>query len=143
MVREPGSEAQPRPEAAETSAELPHVPESAALARDLVRTALEAQPNPVRELVVLLSDELVVNAILHGAGAVRLRIVVRSRSVVVEVGDDEATGPRLRRPPVDDEHGRGMLLIDSLASEWGTARSPEGGKYVWFRVDLGDDLPDT
>jgi hypothetical protein len=35
----------------------------------------------------------------------------------------------------DDEHGRGLLLVDSLASAWGVDASPPG-KAVWFQLDV-------
>jgi hypothetical protein len=34
-------------------------------------------------------------------------------------------------PDIDDEHGRGLFLVDQLSSAWGTSRADSGGKYVW------------
>lgn len=35
------------------------------------------------------------------------------------------------------EGGRGLLLLDELADEWGVA-TIDGGKQVWFRIDAGE-----
>jgi hypothetical protein len=35
---------------------------------------------------------------------------------------------------VDDEGGRGLLLVESLSKDWGTYRELEGGKVVWVLV---------
>jgi hypothetical protein len=32
--------------------------------------------------------------------------------------------------------GRGVLLIDALASQWGIEQHAEGGKTVWFEIDV-------
>lgn len=35
----------------------------------------------------------------------------------------------------DDEHGRGLLLVDALSSSWGVDARPPG-KSVWFQLDV-------
>lgn len=58
---------------------------------------------------------------------------VSGDAVRVEVTDDAAHPPVLRRVNWDEESGRGLLLVDTLASRWGT--EPVGaGKRVWFEV---------
>jgi hypothetical protein len=41
---------------------------------------------------------------------------------------------RLRHPEADDAHGRGLLLIDSIADSWRSGRSCFGGTVVSFMV---------
>lgn len=41
----------------------------------------------------------------------------------------------LRHPADDDQTGRGLLLVEAVASLWGTGERPFG-KYVWFELDL-------
>jgi hypothetical protein len=38
------------------------------------------------------------------------------------------------------EHGRGVLLVDALATRWGVDQRA-GGKTVWFELDLDAPLP--
>lgn len=81
---------------------------------------------------VLMTSEVVTNALLHGDGEVRLAVGADQVLVRVEVGDDEPGRPVLRRAD-GAESGRGMLLVDALASRWGVLdRKP--GKTVWFEV---------
>ena len=81
----------------------------------------------------LLTCEVVTNAVRHGTGRVTLAVQTDSRTCRVEVGDDDAGRPRLH--PADDvaEGGRGMLIVDALASDWGVVER-EPGKVVWFEV---------
>ncbi|WP_228984397.1 ATP-binding protein, partial [Streptomyces sp. DH12] len=41
---------------------------------------------------------------------------------------------RLRRPDADDAHGRGLLLVDSIADSWRSGPSHLGGTVVSFVV---------
>jgi hypothetical protein len=41
---------------------------------------------------------------------------------------------------VDDEHGRGLLLVSLVAKRWATRPTP-GGKAVWCVLDLPQELP--
>ncbi|WP_051300990.1 ATP-binding SpoIIE family protein phosphatase [Actinomadura rifamycini] len=84
--------------------------------------------------IQLLASELATNALLHGAGAVRLRLV-RGRALVCEVYDDGADLPHLRTAAATDETGRGLQLVSHLAGRWGTHRTAHG-KVVWFEHDL-------
>jgi serine phosphatase RsbU (regulator of sigma subunit) len=63
--------------------------------------------------------------------ALRLR---RGASVVwVEVFDPDLRLPRIRTAGETDEGGRGLYLVDQLATRWGSRPTPEG-KAVWFEV---------
>ena len=55
----------------------------------------------------------------------------------VEVHDDNPALPTLG--PADDEaaeSGRGLRLVDALATRWGAEPCPSDGKDVWFELDL-------
>ncbi|MBE1533851.1 SpoIIE family protein phosphatase [Actinomadura algeriensis] len=84
--------------------------------------------------IQLLASELATNALLHGAGSIRLRLV-RGRALVCEVYDDGADLPQLRTAAATDESGRGLQLVSNLAARWGTHRTT-AGKVVWFEHDL-------
>jgi anti-sigma regulatory factor (Ser/Thr protein kinase) len=90
----------------------------------------------------LLVSELVVNSVLHAGSPVTVRLVLGPRALHVEVADTSASVPQVQ--PVDPERvtGRGMLIVDALASSWGVR--PDGtGKVVWFdlAVDHVDPAP--
>ena len=85
--------------------------------------------------VELLVSELVTNAVLHASSAARLDVHVSRTSIRVEVFDEDA---RLPEPKDADDRatgGRGLLLVDRIASRWGS-ESKQGGKVVWFEMDL-------
>jgi len=87
----------------------------------------------VNDVVELLSTELVNNVVEHAAGSPTLRITPNEQSVRVEVDDASVDAPVLEVPDVRAEHGRGLLLIASIADEWGFDVG-SGGKTVWFVV---------
>ena len=63
--------------------------------------------------------------------AVRLRR--GATSVWVEVFDPDLRLPRIRTAGETDEGGRGLYLVEQLATRWGSRPTPEG-KAVWFEM---------
>jgi anti-anti-sigma factor len=90
----------------------------------------------VEELVdraVLVASELVTNAVVHSQGPVRLRLELHQERLHLAVYDQS---PRLLALAIepgdpDAEGGRGLLIVDQLASAWGVHPSPGGGKAIW------------
>jgi anti-sigma regulatory factor (Ser/Thr protein kinase) len=79
-------------------------------------------------------------AVAHPAPAHRPReFVLRLRrgaeAVWVEVFDPDLRLPRLRTARATDEGGRGLYLVEQLATRWGSRPTPEG-KAVWFEIPL-------
>ena len=70
-----------------------------------------------------------------------VRVGRRGSAVHVEVDDESDAPPILLNPAPDAPGGRGLLLVDSLASEWGWNPRDHGKtvKTVWFVVDLGEE----
>jgi anti-sigma regulatory factor (Ser/Thr protein kinase) len=103
-----------------------------ARARSFVGEQLRAWrvPEETVEELILITSELVTNAFLHGRPPVDLRLRRSGTEVVLEVQDRAAVRPRRRLAHEDDEHGRGMLIVSTLADSWGT-RSIGTGKSVW------------
>jgi anti-sigma regulatory factor (Ser/Thr protein kinase) len=87
----------------------------------------------VTDTVVLLTSEVVTNAVLHGEGSLRLGAEAHRRLVRVEVMDRSNEAPRALEADADAESGRGMSIVDVLAAEWGVTSS-DPGKTVWFEV---------
>ncbi|WP_434582011.1 hypothetical protein [Carbonactinospora thermoautotrophica] len=48
----------------------------------------------------------------------------------------------MRNATLDDETGRGLLLLEELTDDWGSERTAEG-KVVWFRLDLPPQWPES
>lgn len=96
---------------------------------------------PVLDDTLLLLSEVVTNAITHSdsgrtaGGQVMVRVTRTSGSVHVEVtdGGSATSAPAVRVPEADDDGGRGLWLVDLLATAWGSQHGETGGS-VWFRV---------
>jgi anti-sigma regulatory factor (Ser/Thr protein kinase) len=87
------------------------------------------------DVIVLLTSEVVTNAVLHARTKARLTVLVTTRKVRIEVVDGDAREPVPRQARADDTSGRGMQLVDVLSSRWG-AEPYKDGKRVWFEVDV-------
>ncbi|HEV7886813.1 MAG TPA: ATP-binding protein [Acidimicrobiales bacterium] len=109
-------------------------PTSAAAARRFVRDVLNRWRASDREEPVLLcTDELVTNAIVHVASDIEVVVVWLAGVIRVEVHDTSTRPPLRRVASYDAESGRGLQLVEALASRWGVDAG-DGGKAVWFEV---------
>ncbi|MFD8914847.1 ATP-binding protein [Streptomyces sp. NPDC059575] len=115
-------------------ADLAAVPEAR---RDL-RRLLRGWGRPGgAETAELLTSELVTNALVHTDDDAVLTAVVSPRGLRVEVRDFMTRRPLLRAAdPTEDTHGRGLVLVRSLADAWGV-RPHRVGKSVWFELGAG------
>ncbi len=80
-------------------------------------------------------SELVTNAVLHGAGPVTVRALVEPGRIECEVSDGARDLPVVYEAAEDDEHHRGLSLVEALTTSWQVRRRPEGGKTVTFVVE--------
>jgi serine phosphatase RsbU (regulator of sigma subunit) len=62
-----------------------------------------------------------------------LRLRRGANAVWVEVFDPDLRLPRIRTAGETDEGGRGLYLVEQLATRWGSRPTPEG-KAVWFEM---------
>ena len=119
------------------STDLPPDPRSAGAARRFVTTALhELGEDGLSDLAELLVSELVTNAVLHARTTITLEVYRTEAGVRVGVVDASARGPRQRDFSDEATTGRGLTLVESLSSSWGTEPT-RSGKTVWF--ELGED----
>ena len=87
------------------------------------------------DAVLLLTSELVTNAVRHARSAFEVVVEVAGPTVRVVVLDrDVDHRPELQSPGPNDTNGRGLLIVDRLASGWGTFEVAPGHKAVWFSV---------
>jgi hypothetical protein len=70
---------------------------------------------------------------VQGSREFALRLRRGANSVWVEVFDPDLRLPRIRTAAETDEGGRGLYLVEQLATRWGSRPTPEG-KAVWFEV---------
>ncbi|MFB7672847.1 ATP-binding protein [Kitasatospora purpeofusca] len=126
----------------EFAARLPSRNDSAPLARSFLRAYLAGLPRGERysDIGELLLGELVTNAVRHSDAPpdrlVEVRFAVVADRLRIEVHDAGAGRPVLRpSPDPDDEHGRGLRLVDELAERWGCCPRAGGiGKFVWVVI---------
>ncbi|MEU5164015.1 ATP-binding SpoIIE family protein phosphatase [Streptomyces sp. NPDC020875] len=90
----------------------------------------------LHDLGVLATSELVANSLQHGTPPMRLRLRRTDRRLIIEVTDGDDHLPRRRRAESEDETGRGISIIAAIASNWGSRRTPGGGKAVWCEFAL-------
>ena len=118
---------------------LDHSPQAPSQARrTLERLLAEALDRRQLEDVKLLVSELVTNAIRHprDKGGIELEVAVGRttiRVVVTDPGSGFAKPGRLGTPPPDAVGGRGLLIVDRVASRWGV--TPGRRTQVWFEMD--------
>ncbi|MFD9824477.1 ATP-binding SpoIIE family protein phosphatase [Streptomyces violascens] len=93
-------------------------------------------PVELRDLGVLAASELVANSLQHGTPPMRLRLRRTDRRLIIEVTDGDDHLPRRRRAAPGDEAGRGISIVATIASSWGSRRTPGGGKAVWCEFAL-------
>lgn len=93
-------------------------------------------PTELHDLGVLAASELVANSLQHGTPPMRLRLRRTDRRLIVEVTDGDDHLPRRRRAEPGDESGRGIAIVATIASNWGSRRTPGGGKAVWCEFVL-------
>ncbi len=113
-------------------------PAAPAEARRRVRHAIRSWQVPVDlDAALLLTSELVTNAIRHEAGqgaqSVMLAIDSSRGRLRVDVHDTSRSLPAVAEVPADAETGRGLLLVETLSDEWGFYRTP-AGKAVYFTL---------
>jgi len=83
----------------------------------------------------LLTSEIVANAVEHSVGSIRVTATATRTWITVSVADDSSSPiPTAGRFPHElAERGRGLLVVEELAGDWGTTPN-DSGKSIWFRL---------
>ena len=91
---------------------------------------------------VLLTSELVSNALMHTTGSFEMAATYHSQPdrLRVEVSDDSSAMATMPEPPLPPSRGGGLglRLVNEVANAWGTEARHGGGKTVWFEMHAGD-----
>ncbi|WP_280695992.1 ATP-binding protein [Kitasatospora sp. GP82] len=103
--------------------------------RHRLRAALSRWGVPeLADTAELLTSELVTNALVHtGRGAVFDAVLTAEQRLRIEVQDGTARLPGRRAPAEYATSGRGLLLVEALADDWGVQLRGDG-KVTWFEL---------
>jgi anti-sigma regulatory factor (Ser/Thr protein kinase) len=139
-----------------TVLELPASPGAVPRARHYARQVVwDTGLKELTEQVELVVSEIVTNAVqasaapgtggraaVDGEPVVRLWLAAGDHGVLVLVWDASCCGPQRQSPAPDSESGRGLLLVETMSSSWGSFElGDQPGKVVWALCQLsgGDD----
>lgn len=117
---------------------FPNDPTAVRAARKFAIGELSGHSPALLEVVELLVSELAGNCVRHTESSFEVRVSSDRHKVSVSVADRGPGTPAVRHVDVNASSGRGLALVERLASSWGVNRnrSPSGGKAVWFVLDL-------
>ena len=117
-------------------------PAAAAEARSQVRVAIRDWKVPVDpDIAILLTSDLVTNAITHGDGETLTLTIRCSRGHLrIDVYDKSRYRPVGANDLVDAGTGRGLVLVAALSADWGSFRTP-AGKAMYFTLAFQPDPP--
>ncbi len=115
---------------------LPKQPTSPASARRRLEAASLQLSRELFDTALLLTSELVTNAVKYGGEHIVLTVREEREAVTVEVYDDGPRAPEVGAGAPQAEGGRGLRLVAALAHEWGTVSGAPSrpGKIVWFTL---------
>lgn len=117
--------------------DLPSTAEAASIARQFVESNRDHLRSDLIDDAKLLVSEIVTNAVLYGQPGITLALRVDPPCLGVIIVDEGPNQPQLpeHSPGPENTSGRGLLIVDALASSWGVIpATPPPGKAVWFSL---------
>lgn len=115
-------------------------PDAVPQARRFAARTLASQPSERTDDALLVANELVTNAALHGVRPIVLRIATAGDRVRIEVRDSSRAVPVVPRQSLSSMTGRGLALVAAVADAWGVEPADGAGKVVWAELS-GDPRP--
>jgi anti-anti-sigma regulatory factor len=108
--------------------------EAPKMARELATHAwwdwgLAGRPSSVQ----VLASELVTNGVRHARTPLGFSMTLRGKTVRLSVQDWAPAPVRQRSPAESDLQGRGLIVVEAIASRWGSVPLGEG-KVVWAEL---------
>ncbi|HZR50185.1 MAG TPA: SpoIIE family protein phosphatase [Streptosporangiaceae bacterium] len=122
--------------------DLEHIPLGLTVGSGPMPVVTGPLPAPTGAIQVTTGPMPVVNGGESGGGPAKefaLRLRRGASSIWVEVFDPDLRLPRIRTAGETDEGGRGLYLVEQLATRWGSRPTSEG-KAVWFEMPLSTGL---
>lgn len=113
------------------------VPRLVGDARRFIASRAPAVSDELRDVLLLLSSELVTNAVIHARTSIEVGLTVTDRSIVVTVHDEDLGRSELTGP-VPRDGGWGLGLVAELSAAHDMERHPGEGKTAWFRLARDD-----
>lgn len=103
------------------------------ITRHFVADVLERAGLEATDEVMLVTSELVTNAVVHGSDPLEIHVEVDDCRLHLEVVDcgNEPPDPARIMPASAARGGRGLPLVDCLTDQWGACRDPRGRTMVW------------
>ncbi|MEU7433722.1 ATP-binding protein [Streptomyces sioyaensis] len=105
--------------------------------REVARALSSWGLEPIVQAAESIVCELMNNAVAHtDTAAVRVSVTrITATRVRLVVTDSSPVRPHAQAPGDDDEHGRGLLIVDAFATCWGADRVL-GGKRMWAELEV-------
>jgi anti-sigma regulatory factor (Ser/Thr protein kinase) len=93
------------------------------------------EPSAIND-ALLVTSELFTNAVMHGSGRVDIYVTLDPEALRIAVVDDGRRTPdrwpRWGASPTLG--GRGLLIVDAVASTWGNNFDPAGRARMWAEM---------
>jgi anti-sigma regulatory factor (Ser/Thr protein kinase) len=105
-------------------------------ARRFAKSTLAALSVRPPDDAVLAVGELAANALLHGESPFTVSLERTGASLHIAVSDASPEPPQKALSRSFATSGRGMLIVEQVATAWGWDALPEGGKTVWAEVPV-------
>jgi serine/threonine-protein kinase RsbW len=115
---------------------FPAIPPEVREARQFLAAILDGRP--ATSDAILCLSELVTNATVHSRsrepdGHFSVRIQLQASHLRVEVSDQG--GSWAQPDNTDERNGRGLLIVDQLARNWGRTGNDQTGWTIWFKME--------
>jgi DNA-binding NarL/FixJ family response regulator len=127
---------------AEATVDLPRSLASVAAARRFVKeTVNEWKLGQLLDDALLVTSELVTNAVTHADSSCRIRLSLTPARLRIDVLDNGSGTPEPLPFSQTEEHGRGLYMVDAITTAWGLEDVPGEGKLVWAELARPADAP--